>query len=70
MLAFLPAAPGSIPRVPKKIQKKNDRCCEVNQWRWLDESGQWLEIVDQTHLVLAGRKAVLQKKIEIGRKME
>ena len=25
---------------------------EVNQWRCLEESGQWLENVDQTHLVL------------------
>ena len=26
---------------------------EVNQWRWLEESGQWLENVDRTHLILA-----------------
>ena len=26
---------------------------DVNQWRWLEESGQWLEIVDGTRLVLA-----------------
>ena len=23
---------------------------EVNQWRWVEESGQWLENVDRTHL--------------------
>ena len=36
---------------------------EVNQWRWLEESGHWLENVDLTHLVLAGGKPVLQEKI-------
>ena len=35
---------------------------EVNQQCWLEESGQWLENVDQTHLVLASGKPVLQKK--------
>ena len=34
---------------------------EVNQQRWLEESGQWLENVHQTHLVLASGKPVLQK---------
>ena len=37
---------------------------EVNQWRWLEESGQWLENVDRTHLVLAIGKPELQKKIQ------
>ena len=32
---------------------------EVNQWRWLEESGQWLENVDRTHLVLVSGKPVL-----------
>ena len=36
---------------------------EVNQRRWLEESGQWLENVDQTHLVLDSGKPVLQKKL-------
>ena len=36
---------------------------EVDQQRWLEESGQWLENVDRTHLVLASGKPVLQKKI-------
>ena len=35
---------------------------EINQRRWLEESGHWLENVDQTHLVLASGKTVLQKK--------
>ena len=30
----------------------------VNQRRWLEESGHWLENVDQNHLVLASGKAV------------
>ena len=35
---------------------------EVNQWRWLEEGGPWLENVDPTHLVLhlASGKLVLQ----------
>ena len=35
----------------------------VNQWRWLEESGQWLENVDPTQLVLASSKPVLQKDL-------
>ena len=34
---------------------------EVNQWRWIEESGQWLDNDIQTHLVLASGKPVLQK---------
>ena len=47
-----PAAPGSIPSVAD---------AEVNQRRWLEESGQWLENVDQTHQVLPSGKLALQK---------
>ena len=39
---------------------------EFNQWRWLEETGQWLENVDQIHPVLANGKPILQKKTEIG----
>ena len=35
---------------------------EVNQQHWLEESGRWFANVDQTHLVLASGKPVLQKK--------
>ena len=42
-------------------QMKNNNVTEVNQQRWLEESGQWLENVDRTHLVLASGKLVLQK---------
>ena len=34
---------------------------EVNQPSRLEESGQWLDNVDQTHLVLASGEPVLQK---------
>ena len=36
---------------------------EVNQRRCWDESGQWLENVDQTNLALASGKLVLQKNL-------
>ena len=35
----------------------------VNQHRWLEESGQCFENVNQTHLVLASGKSVLQKSV-------
>ena len=34
---------------------------EVNQWRCLEESGQYLENVDQTQVVQRSGKLVLQK---------
>ena len=34
---------------------------EVNKWCCLEESGQWLENFDRTHLVLANGKLILQK---------
>ena len=34
---------------------------EVNQRRWLEESGEWLENVDPTHLALTSGKPVSQK---------
>ena len=34
---------------------------EVNQWRCLEESREWIENVNQTHLVLASDKLVLHK---------
>ena len=40
-------------RSRKKIQRKIMYFPEVNQQRWLEESRQWLENVDRTHLVLA-----------------
>ena len=46
----------------EKMRKNYFNFALVNQWRWIEESGQWLENVDQTHLVLASGKLVLQKK--------
>ena len=49
-----PAAPGSISSIPKKFpEEKIVNVAEVNQRPCLEESGQWLENVNQTHLVLA-----------------
>ena len=33
---------------------------EIYQWRWFEESGQWLENVYRIHLVVASGKLVLQ----------
>ena len=46
-----PAAQGSIPEI----------FSEANQWRWLEESGQWPEKFNGAHLVLASGKLVLPK---------
>ena len=57
-------APGLIPIIPKFLSdKKNVDVAEVNKWRCLEESGQWLENVYQTHLLLTSGKLVLQKSI-------
>ena len=39
---------------------------EVIQQHWLEKSGQWLENVDQTHLVPASGKPVQQIKETVG----
>ena len=54
-----PAAPGSNPSVHEFFsEEKIMDVALVNQRRWLEESGQWQENVDQDHLVLASGKAV------------
>ena len=62
-LAYLlpdPAAPGSIPSIPLKFsEEKVFDIAEVNQRRWLEECGHWLENVDQTYLVVVSGKQVL-----------
>ena len=50
---------------PKIFKIKIIDVVEVNQWRWLDESGQWLENVDRTHLVLPSGEPVLQKSFQV-----
>ena len=48
----------------KKISEaKIVDAAEANQKRSLEESRQWLQTVDQTHLVLASGKQILQKDI-------
>ena len=48
IFAFYPAALGSILSISRFFHRKN--VVEVNQRRWLEESGQWLENVDLTQL--------------------
>ena len=48
-----------FPAFPIFLRGKIINVSEVNQWRCLEESGQWLENVDRTHLVLASGKPVL-----------
>ena len=66
-LASHPAALVLFPAFLKFFRGKIINVSEVNQWRWLEESGQWLENVDQTHLVLASGKLVLQKELSFGK---
>ena len=55
------AAPGSIPSIPATFSEEDIvDVADVNQWHCIEESGQWLENVDQTHLVLAKSKLVLE----------
>ena len=56
-----PAAPGSIPSIPKVFCEENIiDVAEVNQRHCLEESVQWLENVDRTHLLLSSGKLFLQ----------
>ena len=57
------AAPGLIPSIPKMFSEKIVDAADVNQWRCLELSGQWLENVDRSHLVLASGKVALQKRL-------
>ena len=65
-LAYLlpnPAVLGLIPCVPRIFsEEKIINVAEVNHWHWLEERVQCLENVDQTHLVPASGRQVLQKK--------
>ena len=57
ILASHKAPPGLILGIPKNYFD----VAEIYQCRWLEESGQRLENVDRTHLVLASGKLVLKK---------
>ena len=61
ILASHHAAPGSIPGIPKKIQRKKLSMLLRLINAWLEESGQRLENLDRTYLVLASGKLVLQQ---------
>ena len=53
-------------RFPKKIlEEKNVDVAKVYQWFCSEESGLWLENVDQTHLELTSGKLVPPKKFEL-----
>ena len=54
-----PAARGLIASVPFSEENIVD-AAEVNQWHWIEEIVQLFENVDQTHLVQASGKLVLQ----------
>ena len=65
MVSILASRP-SCPRFDSQRSQKNFRgkivnVAEVNQLRCLEKSEQWLENVDQIHLVLASGKLELQK---------
>ena len=47
--------------VIKKVEPKIVEIAQVNQQHCIGEREQWLENVNQTHLVLASGKFVLQK---------
>ena len=59
ILAYWPSCPGFDSQLSRKIVD----VAKVNQWRCFEESDQWLENVDQTHLVLASDKLALRKKL-------
>ena len=62
ILASSPSCPLFVYQSSKNLLRgKNDDVAEVNQCYCLEESGQRLENVDGTHLLLASGKLVLQK---------
>ena len=63
ILASGPNCPGfDSQRSHTNFGGKKFNVAEDSLQRWLEESGQWLENVDQIHLVLASGKPVLQKR--------
>ena len=64
LLAYLLLDPAAQGLIPKKIFRgKIVNVAEVNQGRYLEESGQWLENVVRTQLVPASGKLVLQQNL-------
>ena len=59
ILASRPSCPGFDSQHSQIcFEEKNVDAVEVNQLRNLEESGQWLENVDQTHMLLGSGKLV------------
>ena len=56
-----PAAQVRFPASLNFLEEKSVNFAELNQQRCLEESRQWLENVDRTHLVFAKGKIGLQK---------
>ena len=50
-----------FPAFPRFLEEIFFAIAEDNQRRWLEESIQWLENDDRTHLVLTSGKLVLKK---------
>ena len=61
MLASRPSSPRFNQPFLTFFGGKNVNIANVNQWRCLEENGQRLENADQTHLVLASGKLIVQK---------
>ena len=62
-LASGPSCPGFNTQHSQNIFRgKNVNVPDANQWCFFEESEQWLENVDQTHLVLSSGKLVQKKK--------
>ena len=60
-LASGPSYPWLDSQHPQENSKgKNANFAEVKQWLCLEESGQWLQNVDQTHQVELARGKLLQ----------
>ena len=57
-----PSCPGSIPSIHELFSVEIVDVAEVNQHHCLEESGQWLENVDLTHLALTSGKLEVQKR--------
>ena len=64
ILAFRPSCAGFDSQCcQKNSEEKIVDDAELNQWPCLEESGQWFENVDRTHLALANEKLVIQNKL-------
>ena len=58
-------APGLYPSIPNFLRGKNiGYVAEANQQHCLEESEQWLESVDRTHLLLARGKLAPLKRMD------